>query len=91
MLTGMKTMTVREAGPQLGRLVEKVQRGAPVILVQGNKLAKLERYELLDPETDSDLLEARLLEAVQGPHSDYSLRDLDVAAARVRQRRMKQR
>jgi hypothetical protein len=33
----MKTMTVRDAEPQLGRLLEKVQHGAPVILVQGDK------------------------------------------------------
>ena len=47
----MKTMTVRGAKPQLGKLVEKVQPSAPVILIQGDKLAKLERYELLIPST----------------------------------------
>ena len=85
----MKTMTVIEAKPQLGKLVEKVQRGAPVILVQGNKLAKLERYELLDPELENGIVEAKLLEAVSGSHSPYSIKDLDAAAARVKLRRSK--
>jgi antitoxin (DNA-binding transcriptional repressor) of toxin-antitoxin stability system len=82
----MKTLTVREAKSKLAKLVDGVQRGGPVILIQGNKLAKLERYDLLDPEIDSPQLEAMLLEAVQGPHSPYSRRDLEAAAARVRKR-----
>jgi antitoxin (DNA-binding transcriptional repressor) of toxin-antitoxin stability system len=79
----MKTMTVRDAKPQLGKLVEKVQHGAPVILVQGDKLAKLERYELLDPECDSPQLEAMLLEAVRGPHAPYSRRELEAVLEKV--------
>ena len=79
----MKTMTVRDAQPQLGKLVEKVQHGAPVILVQGDKLAKLERYELLDPECDSPQLEATLLEAVRGPHAPYSRKEMDAVLAKI--------
>jgi len=79
----MKTMTVRDAKPQLGKLVEKVQHGAPVILVQGDKLAKLERYELLDPECDSPQLEAMLLEAVRGPHAPYSRKELEAVLEKV--------
>jgi prevent-host-death family protein len=79
----MKTMTVRDAKPKLGKLVEQVQRGAPVILVQGNKLAKLERYELLDPESDNPQIEAMLLEAVRGPHSEYSRRELEAILEKV--------
>jgi len=82
-LSHIKTTTVREAKPQLGELVEKVQHGAPVILVQGDKLAKLERYELLDPECDSPQLEAMLLEAVRGPHAAYSRKKLDAVLAKV--------
>jgi hypothetical protein len=82
----MKAMTVREAKPQLGRLVEQVQQGAPVILVQGNKLAKLERYELLDPECDSPQLEAMLLEAVRGPHAAYSRKELEAVLDRASER-----
>ena len=73
----MKTMTVRDAKPQLGKLVKQVQHGAPVILVQGDKLAKLERYELLDPDCDSPQVEAMLLEAVRGPHAPYSRKELE--------------
>ena len=79
----MKTMTVRDAKPQLGKLVEKVQHGAPVILIQGDKLAKLERYELLDPECDSPQLEVMLLEAVRGPHAPYSRRELEAVLEKV--------
>lgn len=84
-MRGMKTVSVSSANSQLGRLVEQVQRGAPVILVHKNKLAKLERYELLDPECDGPRLEAMLLEAVTGPHTPYSRADLEAAAQRVRQ------
>ena len=82
----MKALTVSQAKSRLGKLADEVQRGAPVILVYKNKLAKLERYELLDPEVDSPQLEAALLESVCGPHSRYSRKDLEVAAARARKR-----
>ncbi len=85
----MKTLTVSEAKSRLGKLVNEVQRGAPIILVYKNKLAKLERYELLDPESESRELEAMLLEAVRGPHSPYSRKDLESVAARVRRRTKK--
>jgi hypothetical protein len=82
-LSTMKTMTVREAKPQLGKLVQKVQHNGPVIIVQGDKLAKLERYELLDPECDCSQLETMLLEAVQGPHKTYSRKELDAILDKV--------
>ena len=58
-MRGLKTVRVSSANSQLGRLVEQVQRGAPVILIHKNKLAKLERYELLDPECDGPRLAER--------------------------------
>ena len=82
-VSGMKTMTVRDAKAQLGKLVKQVQHGAPVILVQGDKLAKLERYELLDPECDSPQVEAMLLEAVRGPHAPYSRKELETILEKV--------
>ena len=82
----MKTMTVRNAKPRLGKLVEQVQHGAPVILVHGDKLAKLERYELLDPESDNPQIEAMLLEAVRGPHSPYSRTELEGILDKVSKR-----
>jgi hypothetical protein len=82
-LSDMKTMTVRDAKQQLGKLVEKVQHAPPVILVQGDKLAKLERYDLLDPECDSPQLQAMLLEAVRGPHAPYSRKELEAILEKV--------
>jgi antitoxin (DNA-binding transcriptional repressor) of toxin-antitoxin stability system len=79
----MKTMTIRDAKPQLGKLAEQVQRGAPVILVQGDKPAKLERYEPLDPECDSPQLETMLLEAVRGPHAPYSRKELEAVLEKI--------
>jgi len=82
----MKTLTISRVKNSLGKIVEEVYGGAPVILVHKNKLVKLERYEPRDPEFDSPQLEAMLLEAVRGPHSAYSRKDLEAAARRVRRR-----
>lgn len=79
----MKTLTVNEAKARLGKLVEQVHAGAPVILVHNNKLVKMERYEVFDPEEDSAELEAMLLKAVRGPHSPYSTKDLEAVAEKV--------
>ena len=79
----MKTLTVSEAKDRLGKLVEEVHKGRPVLLVHKNKLVKLERYDVLDPEYDSPELEAALLEAVQGPHAPYSRAEMDSILARV--------
>lgn len=82
----MKTLTVNQAKQRLGKLIDEVYGGAPVVLVHKNKLVKLERYEPLDPSFDNKKLEAVLLEAVRGHHSPYSRKDLEAAAARVRRR-----
>jgi hypothetical protein len=82
-------MTSTQASKHLGRLIEEVHRGAPVILIHKNKLVKLERYEPLDPDFDSQELETALLQAVLGPHSAYSRQDLEAAATRVRRKMRK--
>ncbi len=82
----MKTLTSAQARKRLGRLIDEVHRGAPVILVHKNKLVKLERYEPLDPDFDSPEIEAALLEAVKGTHSAYSRKELEAAATRVRRK-----
>ncbi len=79
----MKTLTVSQAKARLGKLVDEVHKGEPVILVHKNKLVKLERYDILDPEFDSPELEAMLLEAVQGPHSPYSREELEAIVQRA--------
>ena len=68
----MKTLTVTQAKAQLGKLVDKVHGGAPVLLVHKNKLVKIERYEPLDPEYESAELEAMLLQGVRAPFTSYS-------------------
>lgn len=80
----MKTLTITQAKSRLARLVDEVHSGAPVLLVHKNKLVKLERFEVFDPESESAELEAMLLEAVRGPHSPYSKKDLESIAAKVR-------
>ena len=76
-LRSVKTLTVAKARARLGGLVDEVQDGAPILLIHGDKLAKLERYEPLDPDVDSPRLEAMLIEAVQGPHAPYSRAELE--------------
>ena len=85
----MKTLTVSQAKERLGKLVDEVYKGAPVVLVHRGSRVKLERYEPFDPEEDSPQLEGLLLEAVRGPHSAYSRKDLESAARRVRRRLQK--
>jgi hypothetical protein len=88
----MKTVTISQAKPQLGKLVDEVYSGAPVVLVHGNKLVKMERYEILDPEYDSPELATMLLDAVRGPHAPYShkeMRTIADRAIRITRRRRK--
>jgi hypothetical protein len=79
----MKTVTISQAKPQLGKLVDEVYSGAPVVLVHGNKLVKMERYEILDPEYDSPELATMLLDAVRGPHAPYSHKEMRAIADRA--------
>jgi hypothetical protein len=79
----MKTLTVSQAKTRLASLVDAVQKRGPVVLIHGNKLAKLDRYELLDPEVDSPQIEAALLEAVREPHAPYSREEMESVLARV--------
>jgi len=79
----MKMLTVSKAKSHLGGLVDEVQEGAPVILVHGDKLAKLERYEPLDPDADSPRIEAMLLEAIKGPHAPYSRAEMEAVLGKV--------
>jgi antitoxin (DNA-binding transcriptional repressor) of toxin-antitoxin stability system len=83
----MKTLTVSKAKTRLGGLVDEVQEGAPIILIHGDKLAKLERYEPLDPDADSPRVEAMLLEAVQGPHARYSREEMAAVLTKVSRER----
>jgi len=85
----MKTVPLSEAPSRLDELFEDAQSGSPVLLVRGGQVAKLERIE--PPEFGGDLrmLENMLLDAVRGPHAEWTPQDLEDIAQRVRQRRSK--
>jgi antitoxin (DNA-binding transcriptional repressor) of toxin-antitoxin stability system len=83
----MKTVALSEAQARLDQLFEEAQAGTPVLLVRGGQVVKLERVE--PPEFGGDLraLENMLLDAVQGPHTDWTPQDLEDIARRVREGR----
>ena len=80
-------MTLSEAQPRLEQLFDEAQAGSPVLLVRDDEVAKLERVE--PPEFGGDVLtlEQMLLDAVRGPHADWTPQDLEDIARRVRVRR----
>ena len=84
---GMKTVPLKEAPARLGELFEAAQAGSPVLLVNGGQVAKLERIEPPDFGGDLQVLENMLLDAVRGPHSDWTPQDLEDIAKSVRERR----
>ncbi len=83
----MKTISLTEAQSRLAELFEDAQAGSPVLLVKRGEVAKLER--VTPPEFGGDLatLERMLLDAVKGPHSDWTPQDLEDIARRVREKR----
>ena len=83
----MKTVTLSEAQSSLSQLFDEAQAGSPVLLVRDDQVVKLERVE--PPEFGGNLrtLENMLLDAVRGPHADWTPQDLEDIARRVRARR----
>lgn len=83
----MKTVALKEAQSRLDELFEDAQAGSPVLLVRDGEVAKLER--VAPPEFGGDVttLEKMLLDAVQGPHHEWTPRDLEDIARRVREKR----
>jgi antitoxin (DNA-binding transcriptional repressor) of toxin-antitoxin stability system len=83
----VKTVTLNEAQDRLDQLFDEAQAGSPVLLVRGDQVVKLERVE--PPEFGGDIatLQNMLLEAVRGPHADWTAKDLEDIARRVRARR----
>ena len=85
----MKTLSLAEAGPHLSELVAAAHNGESVLLADGGKFVILERFDplppspIVDPNEDSPELEAELLKAVRGPHSDYSRDELEQSLARL--------
>lgn len=82
----MKAVALTEAQSRLDELFEDAQAGSPVLLVRGGEVAKLER--VAPPEFGGDLaiLEKMLVDAVEGPHAEWTPQDLDDIARRVREK-----
>ena len=80
----MKVIALAEAQSRLDKLFEDAQAGSPVLLVRGGEVAKLERVE--PPEFGGDMatLEKMLVDAVQGPHAEWTPQDPEDIARRVR-------
>lgn len=85
----MKVIPLNEAQPRLNQLFEDAQAGSPVLLVRGGEVAKLERVE--PPEFGGNLatLEKMLMDAVEGPHAEWTPQDLEDIARRVREKQRK--
>ena len=80
----MKAIALNEAQSRLHELFEDAQAGSPVLLVRGGEVAKLERVAPPDFGGDLATLEKMLVEAVEGPHSEWTPQDLEDIARRVR-------
>jgi hypothetical protein len=85
----MKTVPLSEAPARLDELFDDAQAGSPVLLVQDGQVVKLERFEPPEFGGDVRVLEGMLLEAVRGPHADWTPQDLEDIARRVKERRGK--
>lgn len=67
--------------------VDEAHDGSPVLLVRGTQVVKLERVEPPEIGGDQQTLENMLLDAVRGPHPEWTAQDLEDIARRVRERR----
>ena len=83
----MKKIFLDEASPRLTEIFDDAQSGSPVLLVRGGEVAKLERLEPREFGGSIETLEKMLLEAVRGPHADWTAADLEDIAKRVREHR----
>lgn len=83
----VKTIALHEAQTRLEQLFDEAQAGSAILLVRGDQVVKLERVE--PPEFGGDLntLQSMLLDAVRGPHADWTPHDLEDIARRVRARK----
>ena len=80
-------MTLSEAQPRLEQLFDEAQAGSPVLLVRDDEVAKLERVQPPEFGGNAQTMEQMLLDAVRGPHADWTAQDLEDIARRVRARR----
>jgi len=83
----VKAIALNEAQSSLDQLFEEAQAGSPVLLVRGGEVVKLERVEPPSFGGDAATLEKMLVEAVHGPHAEWTPKDLEDIARRVREKR----
>jgi hypothetical protein len=83
----MKAVTLTEAQPRLEQLFDEAQAGSPVLPVRDAQVVTLERVEPCEFGGNLQQLEQMLLDAVRGPHADWTPQDLEDIARRVRARR----
>ena len=77
----MKSVALNEAKSKLEQLFDEAQTGSPVLLVRGDEFVKLERVEPPAFGGGLQTLEKILLEAVRGPHADWTPQDLEDISA----------
>jgi len=82
----VKTIALKEAHSRLDELFENAQAGSPVLLVRGGEVVRLERVEPAEFGGDGAALEKMLTTAVEGPHPEWTKKDLDDIARRVREK-----
>ena len=83
----MKTVSLTEAQNHLEQLFDEAQAGSPVLVVRGAQVVKLQRVEPPEFMGGAETLENMLLDAVRGPHAEWTPADLEDIARRVRSRR----
>ena len=79
----MKAIALNEAHSRLDQLFEDAQAGSPVLLVRGGEVAKLERVAPPEFGGDPATLERMLLDALEGPHPEWTPQDLADIARRI--------
>lgn len=72
----MKAIGLNEAQSRLDELFEDAQAGSPILLVRGGQVVKLERVEPREFGGDLETVEKMLLDAVEGPHPEWTPQDL---------------
>ena len=79
----MKTLTVEEAQPQLGKLIAEATEGDIIVLTDGWRKVTLQPGEALNLKEDSPELEAELLKAIDGPYTTYSSEEMRGIVERI--------
>ncbi len=70
-------MALNEAQSRLDELFEDAQAGSPVLLVREGAVIQLERAAPAEFGGDLATLEKMLVDAVEGPHSEWTPQDLE--------------